>query len=168
MCDEGRFGFKYVHIPIALQPLPAAKVLNGRPANDWSAILPAFKTRCRDAAKRRPGRLGGRTLSVDDVRRGVLAGEVSEVAFHASATGDGTGADRRRGRPLSQAESTVSPLEPTKFTIRAEKCPNRAGVAEILKHFEGKVVSFDDLKSQIAGGQDRQPVRRRRRSRALG
>jgi NADH-quinone oxidoreductase subunit G len=45
------------------------------------------------------------------------------------------------------------PAEPTKFTIRAEKCPNRAGVAEVLKHFEGKVVSFDELKAQIVDGQ---------------
>src|ERR1700685_267837 len=44
------------------------------------------------------------------------------------------------------------PAERTMFTIRAEKCPNRAGVAEILKHFEGQVVTFDDLKTQIADG----------------
>jgi NADH-quinone oxidoreductase subunit G len=44
------------------------------------------------------------------------------------------------------------PAEPVKFTIRAEKCPNRLGVAEILKHFDGKVVPFDELKIQVADG----------------
>jgi NADH-quinone oxidoreductase subunit G len=33
-------------------------------------------------------------------------------------------------------------IEPVKFTIRAEKCPNRRGVEEILKHFEGSVIPF--------------------------
>jgi NADH-quinone oxidoreductase subunit G len=30
-----------------------------------------------------------------------------------------------------------------RFTIRAEKCPNRRGVEEILRHFQGEVVGFD-------------------------
>src|SRR5438067_1729058 len=29
------------------------------------------------------------------------------------------------------------PVEPTRFTIRAEKCPNRLGVEAVLRHFEG-------------------------------
>ena len=33
------------------------------------------------------------------------------------------------------------PVEPVKFTIRAEKCPNRRGVEAVLKHFQGSVVS---------------------------
>jgi NADH-quinone oxidoreductase subunit G len=44
------------------------------------------------------------------------------------------------------------PLEKTLFTIRAEKCPNRAGVAAILQHFEGKLVSFDEIKADLAAG----------------
>ncbi len=38
----------------------------------------------------------------------------------------------RRGRPI----------EPAKFTIHAEKCPNRRGVEEVLKHFEGSLIPF--------------------------
>jgi len=41
----------------------------------------------------------------------------------------------RRGKPLPQV----------KFTIRAEKCPNRKGVEKILEHFEGKVTPFADV-----------------------
>jgi len=36
-------------------------------------------------------------------------------------------------------------VEPTKFTIRAEKCPNRRGVEAVLRHFQGRVVSFTDV-----------------------
>ena len=38
----------------------------------------------------------------------------------------------RRGRPV----------QPVKFTIRAEKCPNRRGVEEVLRHFQGEVLAF--------------------------
>ena len=41
----------------------------------------------------------------------------------------------RRGRPV----------QPVKFTIRAEKCPNRRGVEEVLRHFQGEVIAFDDV-----------------------
>ena len=41
----------------------------------------------------------------------------------------------RRGRPA----------EPVKFTIRAEKCPNRRGVEAVLKHFQGEVKPFEQL-----------------------
>ena len=33
------------------------------------------------------------------------------------------------------------PVEPVKFTIRAEKCPNRRGVEEVLRHFQGEVIA---------------------------
>jgi NADH-quinone oxidoreductase subunit G len=33
----------------------------------------------------------------------------------------------------------------TKFTIRAEKCPNRVGVEAILRHFEGEVVPIASI-----------------------
>ena len=35
-----------------------------------------------------------------------------------------------------------------KFTIRAEKCPNRRGVEEVLKHFQGEVLYFDRVIEQ--------------------
>ena len=38
------------------------------------------------------------------------------------------------------------------FTIRAEKCPNRRGVEEVLKHFGGATTSFDDLAQQCESG----------------
>jgi NADH-quinone oxidoreductase subunit G len=41
----------------------------------------------------------------------------------------------RRGRPI----------QPEKFTICAEKCPNRRGVEEVLRHFQGEVVPFDEV-----------------------
>jgi NADH-quinone oxidoreductase subunit G len=36
-------------------------------------------------------------------------------------------------------------VEPTKFTIRAEKCPNRVGVEAVVKHFQGSKISFAEI-----------------------
>jgi NADH-quinone oxidoreductase subunit G len=41
-------------------------------------------------------------------------------------------------------DGSAPSLEKTKFTIRAEKCPNRMGVEKILKHFQGAVVTVDE------------------------
>ena len=41
-----------------------------------------------------------------------------------------------------------NPVEPTKFMIRAEKCPNRRGVEAVLKHFQGSVIPFTDVVKQ--------------------
>jgi NADH-quinone oxidoreductase subunit G len=37
------------------------------------------------------------------------------------------------------------PLGPVKFTIRAEKCPNRRGVEEVLRHFQKEVLPLEHL-----------------------
>jgi NADH-quinone oxidoreductase subunit G len=36
-------------------------------------------------------------------------------------------------------------VDPVKFTIRAEKAPNRIGVEEVLKHIQGEVISFASI-----------------------
>jgi NADH-quinone oxidoreductase subunit G len=37
------------------------------------------------------------------------------------------------------------PIQPVKFTIRAEKCPNRKGVEKVLAHFQSSPTSFDQV-----------------------
>jgi NADH-quinone oxidoreductase subunit G len=44
------------------------------------------------------------------------------------------------------------PQEPTKFTIRAEKCPNRRGVEIVLQHFGGSVTPMGDVLGRAAAG----------------
>jgi NADH-quinone oxidoreductase subunit G len=44
------------------------------------------------------------------------------------------------------------PVEPVKFTIRAEKCANRRGVEVILRHFAGDVVPMGDVLGRAAAG----------------
>jgi NADH-quinone oxidoreductase subunit G len=44
------------------------------------------------------------------------------------------------------------PVEPAKFTIRAEKCPNRRGVEIVLKHFAGALTPLGDVLGRAASG----------------
>jgi NADH-quinone oxidoreductase subunit G len=44
------------------------------------------------------------------------------------------------------------PMQPVKFTIRAEKFPNRRGVEAVLRHFQGEIVSFDQALRGAAEG----------------
>ncbi len=44
------------------------------------------------------------------------------------------------------------PAEPVKFTIRAEKCPNRRGVEAILRHFASDVLPMGDVLGRAAAG----------------
>ncbi|MFO1064436.1 MAG: molybdopterin-dependent oxidoreductase [Pirellulales bacterium] len=43
-------------------------------------------------------------------------------------------------------------LEKIRFTIRAEKCPNRRGVEAILKHFQSDFTGFDGVLSKLSSG----------------
>jgi NADH-quinone oxidoreductase subunit G len=38
-----------------------------------------------------------------------------------------------------------NPVQPVKFTIRAEKAPNRRGVEEVLKHYQSEIIPFTQL-----------------------
>jgi NADH-quinone oxidoreductase subunit G len=151
MCDEGRFGFKYVHSPDRLA-LPVAKGANGRPENDWSAVLPSVQAALADSVKTAPGKLAAVFSPWMTCEEAFLLAKYLKSLSKDMRLAMGpvrvVGEDDRYPKRVDG-----QPAEQTKFTIRAEKCPNRLGVAEILKHFEGRVVSFDDLKSQIAGGQ---------------
>jgi NADH-quinone oxidoreductase subunit G len=151
MCDEGRFGFKYVHNPDRLL-LPIARTSNGRPANDWEAVLPAVQSALREAAKTRPSALAAVLSPWMTCEEAFLLARymksLAPTVRLAMGPVRSVGEDDHYPKRVNG-----QPAEPIKFTIRAEKCPNRAGVAEILKHFEGKVVSFDELKTQINNGQ---------------
>ena len=47
------------------------------------------------------------------------------------------------------------PVQPVKFTIRAEKCPNRRGVEEVLRHFQGDVIGFPTIVEAAGRGEIR-------------
>lgn len=143
MCDEGRFGYHYVNDarrftrPLARKDGALQPVL-------WEEMLPGLRQQFRDAA----GRDGSSVM-------GVLSPFLTcEEAYLLARFLKGLSGEVRLALgpvPRSGEDDTYpkdrhgKPVEPVKFTIRAEKCPNRRGVEEVLRHFQGEVIGFDEV-----------------------
>lgn len=151
MCDEGRYGFHYVKDADRLKR-PVSRANGELKPTPWASVLPELREKFADAAKRQPSGVAAilspfltceeafllatyfKSLS-KDVR--LALGPVPIVGE------DDTYPKDRRGKPI----------QPVKFTIRAEKCPNRRGVEAVLKHLHGKVESFESIVESVAKGQ---------------
>jgi NADH-quinone oxidoreductase subunit G len=151
MCDDGRLGYHYINSierftrPMVrrdgkLSPLSWKEVLTEIRAGfkktvtnkleQVVAVLSPFLT-CEEAyllARYFKG-LSSQTM--------LALGPVPVIGE------DDTYPKDRRGRPT----------KPVKFTIHAEKCPNRLGVEAVLKHFQGDVIPFERVLRTAAAGQ---------------
>jgi NADH-quinone oxidoreductase subunit G len=135
MCDEGRYGYHHVHSDLRLTNVTrrdgASTVFL-----EWSQALREIGERFRAA-----GRLAAVVsphLTVEEAY--LLAKFVRQidpqaliVAGPAVVLGD---------------DETFK----NGFTIRAEKCPNRRGVEEVVSHFMGRVATLDELIAAIEAG----------------
>ncbi len=145
MCDEGRYGYHFVN--------SAERIVQPRAAGQrvtWHDLLPKLKADL--AAARSLAVVLSPYLTVEEAY-------LFAAAFKALAPGARlllgpvpvVGEDDRYPKDVRG-----NPVEPTRFTIRAEKCPNRRGVEAVLRHFEGKVVSADGAEPAdavyVAGG----------------
>jgi NADH-quinone oxidoreductase subunit G len=150
MCDDGRLGYHYVNSDRRLDR-PAVRGEGGlRPAG-WAEVLPALRRDLADAVRRDGSAVAGVLspfLTCEEAYlfakflKG-LSGEVRLALGLVPVVGeDDTYPKDRHGRPV----------QPVKFTIRAEKCPNRRGVEEVLRHFQGDLVGFDEVLRQAGEG----------------
>jgi NADH-quinone oxidoreductase subunit G len=144
ICDEGRFDYPYVNSKERLsQPLQRLQNPTQSPAL-WENLIPALRQEWTTAA-----RTNGNGLAA------VISPMLScEEAYLLAKWIKGLSTEARLYLGwvpvVGQDESFPhdrkgNPLGPVKFTIRAEKCPNRRGVEEILKHFQGEVLGLDRL-----------------------
>jgi NADH-quinone oxidoreductase subunit G len=139
MCDEGRWGFHYVNATDRIRrPIDRAEPNQTRP---WHDLLPALRNRFASAADQGPvAAVLSPFLTVEEAF--LIASWMSKFPKTTLALGPvpSVGSDDhypkdRRGKPI----------EPAKFTIRAEKCPNRRGVEAVLKHYAGRIIPFEEL-----------------------
>jgi NADH-quinone oxidoreductase subunit G len=143
MCDEGRWGYHYVTSPDRIvRPLMR---LDGalKPA-PWSAVLPKLTTAVTEAVLIAPKRVTVVLSPFLAVEEAYLLGtafkKLSEYARLVLGPVPVVGEDDTypkdvRGRPV----------EPVKFTIRSEKCPNRRGVEAVLRKLQGEVIPFAEV-----------------------
>jgi NADH-quinone oxidoreductase subunit G len=143
MCDDGRLGYHYINsIERYLRPLVRR---DGKLAPmAWTQIIPEIRDGFRKAAQKDAGSVVGVLspfLTCEEAYllarflKG-LSGQVRLALGPVPVIGeDDTYPKDRRGRPV----------ESVRFTIRAEKCPNRRGIEEVLRHFQGEVPGFDEV-----------------------
>jgi NADH-quinone oxidoreductase subunit G len=154
MCDQGRYGFHYVNSDRRItKPLVRREAIaNGSAAPvAYEQVLPALRRELTEAVSKNASAVAAvlspfLTCEEAYLLALYLKGLSSEVllAFgYLPVLGeDDTFPKDRRGRPI----------QPAKFTIRAEKCPNRRGVQEILLHFQGEVVAFERVLEAASQG----------------
>jgi NADH-quinone oxidoreductase subunit G len=145
ICDEGRYGWHHLHdaarILAAGRRRDAVRAGHGTPGDafetvEWADVV----TRLRDDLKS-AGRLAVAVsphLTVEEAwMLSAIARSIDPQAFLALGH-----------VPVAGADETF----PGGFTIRAEKCPNRAGVEEVLAVYGAGGRTWDDLVTHVAAG----------------
>ena len=151
MCDEGRFGWKYVQSDKRLKQ-PEHRLSGKTVSTDWDAVLTGVRSALKESEARSPGKFAAVISPWATVEEAYLlaklAQQVSPKAKLAMGPVRIEGVD-----DLYPKDVHGKPALPTKFTIRAEKCPNRRGVEAVLKQFAGSVVPFSRILEQIGKGE---------------
>lgn len=150
MCDEGRFGWKYIHSEQRLQS-PQLRQNGQLASRDWDAILPAVRQALEERASNSPHTVAAVISPWATVEEAyLLAGYLKGLSEHISMV---LGPVRVVGEDDQYPKDVHGNAEgKPKFTIRAEKAPNRVGVEKVLQHFQGEVVQYSDLLSAIKSG----------------
>ncbi len=151
MCDEGRFGWKYIHSDQRLK-LPEQRSGGKTVSKDWDAVLPAVRNALKDAVLRTPNKFAVVISPWATVEEAYLLATYARKLT--SSVKLAIGPVRTVGEDdLYPKDVHGQPATPTKFTIRAEKCPNRRGVEIVLTHFQGSVIEFSDVLAQVSRGE---------------
>jgi NADH-quinone oxidoreductase subunit G len=142
MCDEGRFDYPYINDCERIELPRARSGGDGQVSGTWDTVFPSLRRAFADAG-RNPASGVGAILSPyltceEAYLLAKLARQWSPEARLYLGWVPVVGTD-----DVYPKNSKGQPAGPVRFTIRAEKCPNRPGVEAILKHFQGEVRSFD-------------------------
>jgi NADH-quinone oxidoreductase subunit G len=150
MCDEGRFGWKYLQNESRLT-VPEQRQNGTVVSRDWDAIIRALREALVAASRNKKKGIAAvlspwMTLEEAYLLTGLLKSLTSRVTF-------ALGPVRVIGQDDKYPKDVRGKaIEPVKFTIRAEKCPNRRGVSVILDHHVGNVASMGDLFGRASAG----------------
>lgn len=137
ICDEGRFDYAYVNgkerfeLPLIMQE-PSA----------WETPVATLRSALTEIARKDGGGIAGVISPMLTCEEAFLFAKFIKglskdarlyLGWVPVIGKDDHYPQDRHGNPVGQP----------KFTIRAEKVPNRKGVEEILKHFQGEVLGFE-------------------------
>jgi len=140
MCDEGRYGYHHADSAIRIKR-PHIRRSGQLVAVSYAEVVKEVRDEFTAQFRRNPETVWAVLSPFLTVEEAYLAAKwlkaqsehVKLALGFVPVVGDDDAYPKdRRGRSV----------EPAKFTIRAEKCPNRRGVEEILKHFQGSVIPY--------------------------
>ncbi|MEZ6062934.1 MAG: molybdopterin-dependent oxidoreductase [Planctomycetaceae bacterium] len=148
MCDDGRFGWKYTLSEHRLT-VPQQRSDGRMVTSDWDCVLHSVRSALRLPASSKDGGLAAVLspwMTVEEAwLLGSLLTSISNDAMLALGPVRSDGEDDQYPKDV---DGRV--VEPVRFTIRAEKCPNRVGVEAVLRHFCGTVPTFEELLRQAS------------------
>jgi NADH-quinone oxidoreductase subunit G len=147
ICDEGRFGWKYLHAEHRLT-FPVRRKNGKVRSHDWDDILPSLQKALAKAAAR-----GGEKCAAI-FSPWMMVEEAYLLASYLHSLSPkfqlALGPVRVEGEDDKYPKDFHGRVqEPVKFTIRAEKCPNRRGVSMVLEHF-GQRSTLGDVVAKAA------------------
>jgi NADH-quinone oxidoreductase subunit G len=148
MCDEGRFGWKYQQAEERLT-VPELKRRDGSlVSRDWDVVLAAVRTGLEAARDKGIAAVLSPWMTIEEAY--LLASYLNSLSSNVTLA---LGPVRIVGEDDKYPKDVHGQaVEPAKFTIRAEKCPNRRGVELVLQHFAGSVASMGDVLGGAASG----------------
>lgn len=143
MCDDGRFGWKYIHSDSRLKQ-PEVSQGDRRTAVNWDTALNATRSALQNAAKSNPKAVAAVLSPWMTVEEAYLLAKylksLSPDVRLALGPVRVEGQDDHYPKDVRGHEKSN-----VKFTIRAEKCPNRRGVELVLQHFQGSIINIGDI-----------------------
>lgn len=151
MCDDGRFGFKYLQGPDRLLSPMIRRDGVLSPASWSDAMAGAKEALSKAAEKNARGVIGLLSPWMTCEEAYLFAGFMHDLAPAvrlALGPVPVVGEDDHYPKGPDGAERGAA-----KFTIRAEKCPNRKGVEAVLRHFDPGFVGFEEVLAEADRGQ---------------
>ncbi len=153
ICDAGRLSYKAISDAHRLeQPMLRSGARGELAVLDWSEALARLDNELSEFVRRR----GGSALAI------VLSPALScEAAYLAAEYAKKLSAQTRLALGPVPVEGTdmrfpqrpgAIELAETKFIVHAEKCANRVGVEEVLRHYEGGAMESERLIELVRAG----------------
>ncbi|MEX1230610.1 MAG: molybdopterin-dependent oxidoreductase [Planctomycetaceae bacterium] len=151
MCDEGRFGYKYINRADRLTQ-PLMRFEGEQQAAGWETVFSGVRAAIEGAITSKPHAVAAvlspwMTVEEAYLLASHLKSLSKEIRLYLGPVRI-AGEDDRYPKDVHG-----NAVEPTRFTIRAEKCPNRTGVEAIIRHYQGSILSMDDFWKAVAAGQ---------------
>ncbi len=152
MCDQGHFGYKYINSDNRLIS-PLVRHDDRQVSVTWDAVFPRLRRELAAAVSGDAKTVAAVVSPWATCEETFLLGKYlkslsSQVRL---ALGPVPVVGEDDSYPKGPSGQSPSPNQ-VKFTIRAEKCPNRRGVEEVLRHLQGELILWDEVMQDVVSG----------------